>query len=219
MDNSHNRPNTSNMLGFTKRLWSLLKSPRSQVHKIVSSTLSGHTRSLQSLLNVTRDPVLNTLHTCVSTPSISISAEGSSFSPGRAQFHSSFSCTSTTPNLTWWLMMTRDVAWQMMVTLLDPPWPKTPKPQHNHVFYMFLYTVDLLACHFSHFEKGRMESSGDGWHKQPTSSCRRHRKAAQHHDLDLWENLSPSKSAPNRRGLKLLTQHLTWQEFLASIWG
>mmetsp|Transcript_55434 Transcript_55434/g.76832 ORF Transcript_55434/g.76832 Transcript_55434/m.76832 type:complete len:129 (-) Transcript_55434:387-773(-) len=47
--------------------------------KLFHHTFGPH-HDLQGLLNVTRDPVLNTLHTCIYTPSVS-SAEDSSFSP------------------------------------------------------------------------------------------------------------------------------------------
>ena len=53
-----------------------------------------------------------------------------------------------------------------------------PGPCAQHASHMYLYTFRLfrrgfffLPCHFSHFEEGRMESSGDGWHKQPTQGC------------------------------------------------
>ena len=183
--------------------------------KLFHHTFGPH-HDLQGLLNVTRDPVLNTLHTCIYTPSVS-SAEDSSFSPGRAQFHSSISCT-TTPNLTWWLM-TQDDSWQMIVILLDQ------RPQSLNIITCFIcsYIKIFLPATSATLKRGEWKAAAmDDTNNQPLAvvdTPNRAWKAGQYHDLDLWQNVSPSKSARNRRGLKLHMQHLTWQEFLASIWG
>ncbi len=128
----------------------------------------------------------------VPTPSVTLSAEGSSFSPGRAQFHSSISCTSTTPNLTWLLMMTHGKWWWHSLTLHDP------RPQSLNIITCFIFShiKIFLPATSATLKRGEWKAAAmDDTKSQPVAvvdAANRAWKAGR-------ENSSPSKDAGNVR--------------------